>query len=208
MQNDSGGRGAVSEPVTTITNHGGIQKMTLPEGFNQVRSASNLHNYAEYKWLASTVRICYEQSNEPLMDDDIAEMEKLLAQQIPGAKSMRRLNLYGEDESAPDDSGVYGALCQCFVFGGALVRDGACMDMDESTWELRQLGDKTVLLARLQFFSHTGNKSSRQALLVMPKAPDRNGTGYIWLEGTAQEINKHEAAFLNAIELGQFKSIA
>lgn len=79
MQNQSGGIGVVSESAKTITNHGGIEQMTLPDGFAPVNisAARAQHNNAEYKWLASTVKICYEQLNQPLMAEDIGEMKRL-----------------------------------------------------------------------------------------------------------------------------------
>lgn len=209
MQNQSGGIGAVSEQAKTITNHGGIEQMTLPEGFAQLNlSASrSQHNNLEFKWLASTVKICYEQLKEALMDEDITEMKRVFSEQIAGDKPSRTLNLYGEDENAPDDSGVYGALCQAFVCGGALVPNGSCIDMDNSKWEIRRLGERNVLLARLKYMHTTGDRSGKEAILVMPRPCDETGSFYLWLEGTTQELRKHESSFLNAIEHGKFKSL-
>ncbi len=211
MADQSGGKGALSEPIVTINNHGSIANMQLPDGFSatNLSEQNQMHNYLEFKVPGSTSRICYEEMREPLMEEDISEMEKLFAEEISPAKSFRRLNLYGEDESAPDDSAVYGALCQCFVFGGCLVRDGACIDMDESNWELRSLGNsKTVMIGRLKFSSSTGKPSKREGILVLTNPPGPHGCGYIWLEGTAQELTKFEGQFLKAIEVGKFQPLA
>jgi hypothetical protein len=207
MQNQPGGIGAVSEQAKTITNHGGIEQMTLPEGFAE-SPTKYMHNNAEFKWLASSVKICYEELKQPLMAEDISEMKRLFAEQLEGSKASRSLNLYGEDQNAPDDSGAYGALCQSFVCGGALVPDGTCIDMDESKWEIRKLGDKNVLFARLKYMTVSGSRSSKEAILIMPRPCDETGSYYLWLEGGTQEIRKHEANFIAAVENGKFKSLA
>ena len=206
MQDHPGGIGAVTEKGKTITNHGGIEHMTLPDGFAPVNlpEGKTLHNNAEFKWLASSVKICYEQLDQPLGEEDVTEMKRLFAENLEG-KTSRLLNLYGEDQNAPDDSGVYGALCQSFVCGGALSPNGSCIDMDDSKWEIRRLGDKNVLFARLKYITHTGSRSSKEAILVMPQPCSESGAYYLWLEGSPQELRKHEAGFLSAIEHGKFK---
>ncbi len=210
MPDQSGGKGALSEPIVTISNHGSIAQLELPDGFvaTNLSQQNRQNNYLEFKVPGGTSRICYEESREPLMDEDILEMEKLFEEKLPSSKTFRRLNLYGEDESAPDDSAIYGALCQCFVFGGCLVRDGACIDMDESSWELRTLGsERTVMIGRLKFFSSTGKQSKREAILIMANPPGPGGCGYVWLEGTSQELTRFESQFLKAIEIGKFQSL-
>jgi hypothetical protein len=204
MQGQSGGT-AVSE--STITAHGGIEEVNIPAGFTPVKATPHQQqfNYVEFKG-AGTLRICYEQSSEALMDDDIAEMNRVFAEQLSPASPSRKLNLYGDD-GAPDDSAVYGALCQCFVFGGALVRDGSIMDMDSSNWEMRAVGGTTMLVARLKFISSSGSPSKREALMIMPKPPNQNGCGYLWLEGTYAEVRSQEQAFTNAVANGKFRSL-
>jgi len=206
MQGHSGGKSAVSESAATITAHGGIVEMTMPEGFDRVRmaSSSQMHNYLEHQARGSSIRICYEEMNEPLMDEDIAEMEKLFAEPVSDS---RELNLYGDPNGRPDDSMVYGALCQSFVYGGALMRGGSIIDMDNSTWEIQNVGGKTVLSARLQFISSSGSPSKREARLIMAQPPSAGGCSYMWLEGTSAEVNQFEPAFMNAVASGSFKKL-
>lgn len=200
MQGQSGGT-AVSE---SIKSHGVIEFLSIPEGFTPAKlsDAEKQFNNVEFKYFGSTMRICYEQMPEALMDDDIAEMEKVFAEKLDSGS--RPLNLYG-DQDGPDDSMVYGGLCQCFVYGGALARDGSIIDMEKSKWELRTIGGTTMIVAKLKFNSCNGNASKREALLVIPTAPSQAGCGYIWLEGTFAEVRSAEQAFLSSIAEGKFK---
>ncbi|MBX3151313.1 hypothetical protein KF728_14270 [Candidatus Obscuribacterales bacterium] len=205
MFEKSGGT-AVSE--STITNHGGIESMSIPAGFAPVKATPQQQefNYLEFKQPNSNVRICYEQASEALMEDDIEEMERIFSETFSEAEPSRLLNIHGE-EGGPDDGLVYGALCQCFVYGGALGREGSVMDMDKCKWEMRTIGGTTRLVAKLKFIGSNGAPSKREALMVMPTAPTHNGCGYIWLEGTYAEIRSHEQAFFNAIANGTFRRL-
>ncbi len=200
----------MSDPKSVITEHGIIEEMIVPSAFSPVDISKDKqwNKYREYKVLGSTARICYEQTDQSLSADDSAEMAKLFDEDI-SEKTGRTLNLYGEAE--PDDGAVYTALCQSFVFGGFLVRDGSCLDMDSSTWELRKIGTgsaaKTMLVGRLKFFSSNGSLSRREAFLIMPKPAGESGCGYIWLEGTAQEIKSHLDDFLQAVAAAKFREL-
>jgi hypothetical protein len=205
MVGQSGGT-TVSE--STITNHGAIESMTIPSGFSPVKASPQQQefNYLEFKFGNSSARICYEQASEALMDDDIEEMERIFAESFSDSQPSRELNIHGL-EGGPDDGLVYGALCQCFVYGGALGRDGSVMDMDKCIWEMRTIGGTTRLVARLKFVGSNGAPSKREALMVMATPPTHNGCGYLWLEGTYAEVRSHEKAFLNAIADGLFRRL-
>ena len=204
----SGQLGGTAVSESTITKYGGIESMTIPAGFAPVKVTPQQQefNYLEFKVPNSNVRICYEQASEALMDDDIQEMERIFAERFSDAEPSRVLNIHGE-EGGPDDGLVYGALCQCFVYGGALVREGAVMDMDSCKWEMRTIGGTTRLVAKLKFIGSDGSPSKREALMVMASPPSHNGCGYIWLEGTYAEVRSHEQAFLNAIANGRFRRL-
>lgn len=199
------GQSLVTESAT-ITAHGGIEQMTLPSGFDKVRisSSSQMHNYLEHRARGSSIRICYEESREPLMEEDIAEMEKLFAEPVADC---RVLNLMGDPSCGPDDSMAYGGLCQCFVFGGALMRGGSIIDMDNSVWEIRNVGGRTVLSARLKFISPSGSPARREARLLLAQPPSAGGCAYLWLEGTGTEVDQFEGAFFQVVADGKFKKL-
>lgn len=211
MNDQYGGTSALREPVAVITDHGGIYRMTLPEGFEivQLPADEEHNNYIESYLAGSSLKLCYEQINTPLMPEDQAEMENLFAEKLSKDSSCRRLNLMGEGQ--PDDSAIYGALCQCFVFGGRLVRDGSCIDENKTVYELRRIGpgdnDRNVLYASIYFQNFDGTASKRQAVLVMAAPPSEGGCGYVWLEGTASEISDYEEDFMTSIREGVFKQL-
>lgn len=211
MRYRAGGFGAVRQPMTTITNHGAIYKMTLPEGFVRLQAPAEdqQNNYLECQLSGSDVRICYEETRVSLHSEDKNAMETLFTEVLPEHTPYRRLNLFSDPNSFPDDGAVYGALCQCFVFGGRLVRDGACIDEKRSTWELHTVPDaegypKNLLVGHLRFERFDGNPSNRRALLIVPEAPGNGGCGYIWLEGVGDHIRPYEEAFVDAVAEGEF----
>jgi hypothetical protein len=213
MKNPPGGPSALRDPITVVTNHGIIDEMALPAGFVPVHVSpeEQENNYIECHVPGSTIRLCYEETSSPLFPEDRLEMEKLFAEELPEQAPCRTLNLTGDPHAGPDDSAVYGALCQSFVFGGRLVRDGCCVDEERTVWELSRIGEgdnsRTILVARMQFRNPNGTLSRRQALMAMPAVPGEGGCGYIWVEGTVQEVNLYEAEFLYALGEGQFRQL-
>lgn len=200
-------------------NHGVIEKITVPDGFDAVEipEEERQNNYFEYTARGSMARICYEETDYPLSEDDRQLLGKLFQEDLTEESPSRRLKLgfdaEGNEESASDQA-AYFALCQSFVFGGRLVRGGACIDEERSSWETRRVGAgdraRTVIAANLHFHGPDGSRvKDRQARLVMPVTPGEGGTGYLWLEGSPKEIEKFETTFLDSVVgAGTFRELA
>lgn len=198
--------------LAKISNQGIIDEMTLPQGFSDsLNGQEQPHNYLQFDKNGSFAMICYEQTPEAFIEEDIASLEKLLAEDL-GDKEFRELNINGMTGKENDDSEVFNALCLCFVFGGGLTRGGTVMDIDKCKWELRRIqsekGDsKTVVIGRLKYADATGRKSKREVLVALPLAPTKNGCGYLWLEGYSSELRRFEKDFFNSLASAKFQKL-
>lgn len=212
-----GANSAVSEPIIVVTDHGVIAKLTLPEGFSQshLSTAGQQHNNLEYKMSSGNLRICYEQMGQPLYSDFADAVAKLFAEKLPADKHTRQLNFGYDQEGNPynqDDADAYGALCQCFVFGGRLMIGGSCLDEEASTWEIHTVGDgaakRNVIVGNLRFCAGDTRYDDRQAVLVIPAPPGAGGCGYVWLEGKEEDLAREREEFLHTvIGGGQFREL-
>lgn len=206
----------MSEVEKALMDHGVIENITIPAGFKTVEPSEDekLNNYFEYEAEAEgcSVRICYEETSSPLSEEDREALRKLFDEKHTDNEPARKLNLgYKKDGNAisTEDMSAYMALCQCFVFGGRLVRGGSCLDEQKSSWETRRVGDgdkaRTVIVGNLRFQSYDGKPDKkRQVCMVMPVMPSDGGNGYIWLEGDEKELTEHSGDFLDKI-VGQGK---
>lgn len=195
-------------------NHGVIEEITVPPEFEAVslQDEEKENNYVEFRSSKTSARICYEETCYPLSESDRNALQKLFAEQLPDDRPARRLMLgYKPDgnEMSPEDMAAYFALCQSFVFGGQLVRGGACINEEKSSWEVRRVGQgdraRTVIVGNLYFHGPDGRPvKNRQARVVMPITPGDGGNGYLWLEGTEKDIKQHTAEFFDTV-VGQGK---
>lgn len=209
-----------------ILNHGIIEEMTLPDGFESSTNSTDStasadaaklprlpklpYGYLEFQAPDCLALICYEETDESFRPDDIEKMETLLKEDLGGA-AFRELNFRGLPGKDRDDSPIFDVLCFCFVFGGALTRKGAMMDIDRCTWEVRDAAgedrNRTVLLGRLKFLDGAGRKSKREVLVALPEAPSPGGCGYLFLEGNSSELRRYERAFLAAVADARYKKL-
>jgi hypothetical protein len=200
-------------------NHGVIENITLPAGFKPVElpEEERMHHYLEYRVQGTTARICYEDTDMALAEEDRQSLQRLFDEKLSESKMSRRLDLtYKPDgsESNPTDLAAYWALCQSFVFGGRLVRGGACVDEEKSSWEVRKVstasGATNVVVGNLQFHGPDGRPvKNRQARVVMPVQPGDGGNGYLWLEGTEQELKQFGPSFFDSvIAQGKFRQLS
>ncbi len=196
-----------------IENQGIIEKMTLPDGFLwSAREAGELsNNYLEYQARGTFAMICYEQSGQKFIPEDIEIMATVLSEKFDDGQG-RLLNITGDPAKGIDDGAMWDVLCLSFVFGGYLTRDGVIMDMDASKWELRGVegedGSRTVVIGRMKFIDALGRRSKREALVVLPQAPSESGCGYLWLEGNSSEIRRFEKSFFTSIGKATYRKLA
>ncbi len=198
-------------------NHGIIEKLEIPARFHEVSTASRVHNYVEFKATDSSARICYEETPNMLSHDQREKLEAIFDSTNPGTARKLQISPNGEEASASNisvnDYEIYTAICRCFVFGGQLVRDGAFIDENLSSWEICTIGTepspRRVILGRLQFRDANAKlQTGRRALLVVPIAPSEGGNGYIWLEGTQSELDVSGDEFLSKIAAGLYRQLA
>ncbi len=212
-----GAKSAVSEPIVIITNHGVIDKLTLPAGSVEMRLTANArqHNNLEYKMSSGHLRICYEETGSPLYSELAESLKKLFDEKLADGQHFRQLD-FSIDENGVEanlgDLDAYSAICQCFVFGGRLVAGGACLDEERSTWEIHTVGDgaasRNVVVGNLHFHGGDGKPEKRQAVLVVPVPAGDGGCGYIWLEGHEEELSANREEFLHdVVGAGQFSEL-
>ncbi len=218
MQDKDRSGAAVSERNAVLTDHGAIDDMTVLEGFEIVPlSADEMENdYVEYKVPGSTARICYEQSDLGLSQLDCEALKNLFDEQLSEKNPSRQLDFsYDTNGVAANegDSNAYFAICQCFVFGGRIVRGGCRLDEDKSTWQTHRVGTgeaaRTVIVGNLKFMSPDGKPlKTRQVCVAIPLVPGPGGCGYVWLEGTGKEVEKYRQQFLQVVVgTGRFREL-
>lgn len=193
-----------------IENQGIVESLELPAGFSLARKGST-HNYLEFQTRGSCALICYEQTDQEFIPEDISKIEKVLDEDIAPGKG-RVLNLSGAPSKGPDDSGVFDVLALCFVFGGGLTRNGDVPDMDKCAWEVRNLTSEKdslpVIVGKMRFLDASGRRSKREVTVVLPQAPSPSGCGYLFLEGDSSDIRRFEKKFLESVSKGTYRSLA
>jgi hypothetical protein len=218
MHDQPGATSAVTEPITVINDHGIIESITMPEGFvkTELSEDESYNYYLECRIPGTAARICYEQSDTPFFREDRQAVERLLTFNLPTHGPRRQLNLSFNDDGSeenPEDASAYYVLGQAFIFGGNLVRDGASIDEQSSTWEVLRVGKgkttMTIIVGNLRFYDSRGAKAKRRACLTLPILPGAGGCGYLWLEGTEADLKKYEEIFLDSVVgEGRFKELA
>src|SRR5271170_1462122 len=135
----------MNDAERSIMNHGVIEKISIPASFKamEIPQEENLNHYFEYQIEGSSALMCYEETDSPLSLEDREALRKLFGEELSVENPSRRLKLgFNQDGTAlnQEDMNAYVALCQCFVFGGRLVRGGSCLDEQKSSWETRRVG--------------------------------------------------------------------